>query len=107
LAAEISAGPYEHVVPEHILQGELARVPIAAEATADTPALSPREQEVLDLIARGLTHAQAASRMGEGIHPRPDSRGGRHGPDRHRPGAGTYLEITMPLATGQPRTFTP
>jgi len=47
-----------------ILQGELARVPAAAEADADTPALSPREEEALDLIARGLTHTQAASRMG-------------------------------------------
>lgn len=47
-----------------ILQGELARVPAAAEAGADTPALSPREEEALDLIARGLTHTQAASRMG-------------------------------------------
>jgi DNA-binding NarL/FixJ family response regulator len=43
-----------------ILRGELARVPAAA---AGTPALSPREEEALDLIARGLTHAQAASRM--------------------------------------------
>lgn len=41
-----------------ILRGELARVPAAA------PALSPREEEALDLIARGLTHAQATSRMG-------------------------------------------
>jgi two-component system, NarL family, nitrate/nitrite response regulator NarL len=55
-----------------ILQGELARVPpaagtpaaAAAGAVAGTPALSPREEEALDLIARGLTHAQAASRMG-------------------------------------------
>lgn len=47
-----------------ILQGELARVPEAAEAEVDTPALSPREEEALDLIARGLTHTQAASRMG-------------------------------------------
>lgn len=47
-----------------ILQGELARVPAAAGAAPDTPTLSPREEEALDLIARGLTHAQAASRMG-------------------------------------------
>jgi len=50
-----------------ILQGELARVPAAAGTTAGAagaPALSPREEEALDLIARGLTHAQAASRMG-------------------------------------------
>jgi two-component system, NarL family, nitrate/nitrite response regulator NarL len=50
-----------------ILQGELARVPAAAgtaTAVAATPALSPREDEALELIARGLTHAQAASRMG-------------------------------------------
>jgi len=47
-----------------ILQGELARVPAAAGTTAATPALSPREEEALDLVARGLTHAQAASRMG-------------------------------------------
>lgn len=47
-----------------ILQGELARVPAAAGAAAGTPALSAREEEALDLIARGLTHAQAASRMG-------------------------------------------
>jgi two-component system, NarL family, nitrate/nitrite response regulator NarL len=44
-----------------ILRGELAPDPAAA---AGTPALSPREEEALDLIARGLTHAQAASRMG-------------------------------------------
>jgi DNA-binding NarL/FixJ family response regulator len=44
-----------------ILRGELARIPAAA---AGTPALSSREEEALDLIARGLTHAQAASRMG-------------------------------------------
>jgi DNA-binding NarL/FixJ family response regulator len=47
-----------------ILQGELARVPVAAWAAAGIPALSPREEDALDLIARGLTHAQAASRMG-------------------------------------------
>lgn len=47
-----------------ILQGELTRVPAAAEAAPDTPALSPREEEALNLIAQGLTHAQAASRMG-------------------------------------------
>lgn len=56
-----------------ILQAELARVPAAAgdtvpardtAAAAGRPALSPREEEALDLIARGLTHAQAASRMG-------------------------------------------
>ena len=32
-------------------------------AAADVPPLSPRE-EALDLIARGLTHPKAASRMG-------------------------------------------
>jgi DNA-binding NarL/FixJ family response regulator len=47
-----------------ILQGELARVPAVAGAAAGGPALSPREQEALDLIARGLTHAQTAARMG-------------------------------------------
>jgi len=50
-----------------ILRGELAPDPAAAgsaAAAAGTPALSPREEEALDLIARGLTHAQAASRMG-------------------------------------------
>jgi DNA-binding NarL/FixJ family response regulator len=47
-----------------ILQGELARVPAAGRAAAGAPALSPREEEALDLIARGLTHAQAAARMG-------------------------------------------
>lgn len=47
-----------------ILQGELARVPVAAQAAANAPALSPREEEALNLIARGLTHAQTASRMG-------------------------------------------
>ena len=47
-----------------ILRGELARVPAAAGTAAGTPALSPREEGALDLIARGLTHAQAASRMG-------------------------------------------
>lgn len=56
-----------------ILQAELARVPVAdgdtapargTAATADRPTLSPREEEALDLIARGLTHAQTASRMG-------------------------------------------
>ncbi|HEX3752878.1 MAG TPA: response regulator transcription factor [Streptosporangiaceae bacterium] len=47
-----------------ILQGELTRAPAAAEATPDTPALSAREEETLNLIAQGLTHAQAASRMG-------------------------------------------
>jgi DNA-binding NarL/FixJ family response regulator len=47
-----------------ILRGELARVPAAAGTAPGTPALSPREEEALELIARGLTHAQAASRMG-------------------------------------------
>jgi two-component system, NarL family, nitrate/nitrite response regulator NarL len=50
-----------------ILRGELAPVPAAtgtAVAAVGTPALSPREEEALDLIARGLTHAQTASRMG-------------------------------------------
>jgi two-component system, NarL family, nitrate/nitrite response regulator NarL len=46
-----------------ILQGELTRVPVAAGTALDTPALSPREEEALNLIAQGLTHAQAASRM--------------------------------------------
>lgn len=49
-----------------ILQAELARVPAAggAVAGAAAPVLSPREDEALDLIARGLTHAQTAARMG-------------------------------------------
>jgi two-component system nitrate/nitrite response regulator NarL len=47
-----------------ILQGELAKVATATEAAPGAPVLSPREEEALDLIARGLTHAQAASRMG-------------------------------------------
>ncbi len=47
-----------------ILRGELAAAPAAAGTAAATPALSPREEEALDLIAGGLTHAQAASRMG-------------------------------------------
>lgn len=47
-----------------ILQGELAQPATIGRAAADVPALSPREEETLDLIARGLTHAQAASRMG-------------------------------------------
>jgi two-component system nitrate/nitrite response regulator NarL len=47
-----------------ILQGELTRVPAAAKAAPDAPALSLREEEALNLIAQGLTHAQAASRMG-------------------------------------------
>lgn len=49
-----------------ILQAELARVPAAggAAAGAAAPVLSPREDEALDLIARGLTHAQTAARMG-------------------------------------------
>jgi DNA-binding NarL/FixJ family response regulator len=47
-----------------ILQGELARAPAVAEAAPDSPALSRREAEALNLIAQGLTHAQAASRMG-------------------------------------------
>ena len=50
-----------------ILQGELARSSTAAGRPGEgaaAPALSPREEEALDLIARGLTHAQAASRMG-------------------------------------------
>jgi two-component system, NarL family, nitrate/nitrite response regulator NarL len=50
-----------------ILQGELAQNATAAGRPGDgsaAPALSPREEEALDLIARGLTHAQAASRMG-------------------------------------------
>jgi len=46
-----------------IVRGELARVP-AARAVAGAPALSRREEEVLDLISRGLTHGQTASRMG-------------------------------------------
>jgi DNA-binding NarL/FixJ family response regulator len=50
-----------------ILQGELVRPSPDPEGRAGGPAgpaLSPREEEALDLIARGLTHAQAASRMG-------------------------------------------
>jgi two-component system, NarL family, nitrate/nitrite response regulator NarL len=50
-----------------ILQGELTRVPVAAAGAGTapgTPALSQREEETLNLIAQGLTHAQAASRMG-------------------------------------------
>jgi two-component system nitrate/nitrite response regulator NarL len=47
-----------------ILRGELDRVPVTAGTAGAAPVLSPREEEALDLIARGLTHAQAASRMG-------------------------------------------
>jgi two-component system nitrate/nitrite response regulator NarL len=47
-----------------ILRGELARVPADSGAAESAPALSHREEEALDLIARGLTHAQAATRMG-------------------------------------------
>jgi DNA-binding NarL/FixJ family response regulator len=47
-----------------ILQGELTRAPAAARTAPDAPALSLREEEALNLIAQGLTHAQAASRMG-------------------------------------------
>jgi two-component system nitrate/nitrite response regulator NarL len=53
-----------------ILQAELAR-PDAGQAKAPgreagqrASLLSPREREALDLIARGFTHSQAASRMG-------------------------------------------
>jgi DNA-binding NarL/FixJ family response regulator len=49
-----------------ILQAELAR-PAAGRAKApsrEAGLLSPREREALDLIARGFTHSQAASRMG-------------------------------------------
>lgn len=47
-----------------ILQAELTQVPVASRAAPDTPVLSGREEEALTLIAQGLTHAQAASRMG-------------------------------------------
>jgi two-component system, NarL family, nitrate/nitrite response regulator NarL len=47
-----------------ILQAELARVPAVDGAAAGASVLSRREEEVLDLIARGLTHAQTAARMG-------------------------------------------
>lgn len=51
-----------------LLQSQLS----GAEATADqgipsrvsAPLLSPREEQTLTLIARGFTHAQAATRMG-------------------------------------------
>lgn len=45
-----------------------ARLTIAERGPAEPPArdagLSPREEETLDLIARGFTHAQVARRMG-------------------------------------------
>ncbi|HEX4258224.1 MAG TPA: response regulator transcription factor [Streptosporangiaceae bacterium] len=49
-----------------ILQAALTRDPAAQLSTAvpGAPALSAREEETLNLIAQGLTHAQAASRMG-------------------------------------------
>ncbi|MFE2070545.1 LuxR C-terminal-related transcriptional regulator [Streptomyces sp. NPDC059467] len=49
-----------------ILQSELATA-TGTGASVGTPAqgvLSPREEQALDLIARGFTHAQAATRMG-------------------------------------------
>jgi two-component system, NarL family, nitrate/nitrite response regulator NarL len=45
-----------------ILQAELAV--LAGPAAKPAPALSPREQEVLSLIARGFTHGQTATRLG-------------------------------------------
>jgi DNA-binding NarL/FixJ family response regulator len=49
-----------------ILQGALTQSPDArvSRASPGTPALSSREEETLNLIAQGLTHAQAAARMG-------------------------------------------
>ncbi len=47
-----------------ILHGELTQAPAAVNAAPDGPALSLREEETLNLIAQGLTHAQAALRMG-------------------------------------------
>jgi two-component system, NarL family, nitrate/nitrite response regulator NarL len=47
-----------------ILLGELAPPSAAGTAAAATQALSPREEQALELIARGLTHRQAASQMG-------------------------------------------
>jgi DNA-binding NarL/FixJ family response regulator len=50
-----------------ILRAELdgaARVPQRRGAREAIAALTPREHEALELIARGFTHAQAATRMG-------------------------------------------
>jgi two-component system nitrate/nitrite response regulator NarL len=53
-----------------ILQAELAptgeapRIGPGPSADPETARLSPREEQALDLIARGFTHGQAASRMG-------------------------------------------
>lgn len=46
-----------------ILQAQLTSPP-AAVAAAPAVRLSPREEQALDFIARGLTHAQTATRMG-------------------------------------------
>ncbi len=47
-----------------ILQSELTRVPREATGQPRLTLLSPREEQALDFIARGFTHAQTARRMG-------------------------------------------
>lgn len=51
-----------------ILQAELAQLAGTPAAVADpakpAPSLSPREQQVLEMIARGFTHGQTAARLG-------------------------------------------
>jgi two-component system nitrate/nitrite response regulator NarL len=47
-----------------ILQSELTRVPREAAGQQSRTLLSPREEQALDFIARGFTHAQTARRMG-------------------------------------------
>jgi len=47
-----------------ILQSELTRNPPEAAGHQPGTLLSPREEQALDLIARGFTHAQTARRMG-------------------------------------------
>jgi DNA-binding NarL/FixJ family response regulator len=47
-----------------ILQSELTRAVDQPRERAERGLLSPREDQALDLIAKGFTHAQAARRMG-------------------------------------------
>jgi two-component system, NarL family, invasion response regulator UvrY len=62
------SSPVVLVAEVHAAASRSRRPPASAALTEERPTLSSREQQVLRLIAHGLTHEQAARRLGVSRH---------------------------------------